>query len=75
MSDEPIRDQEFDALLDELEDAGYVERYTSDDGQETMRLTRTGEHAAQQLAMLADDDAAALLAGLLGDEVEEEGDR
>ena len=73
MTDEPMRDDEFDALLEELEGAGYVERYTDDNGQEAMRLTDSGEQVARQLAMLAEDDAAAMLAGLLGDELEQEG--
>lgn len=73
MTDEVMRDEEFEALLDELEEAGYVERYTADDGQGAMRLTATGEQVARQLAMAADEDAAAMLAGLLGDEPDEAG--
>ena len=67
MTDEPMRDEEFDALLDELEDAGYVERYTNDDGQDAMRLTASGEQVARQLAMMAENDDAVMLTGLLGD--------
>ena len=74
MTDEPMRDEEFDVLLDELEDAGYVERYVNKDGQAAMRLTASGEQVARQLAMLAEDDAASMMAGLLGDELEGEDD-
>lgn len=70
MTDEQARDEEFDAILAELEEAGYVEQYTDADGQEAMRLTATGEQVARQMAMLAEDDAAAMMAGLLGSEPE-----
>jgi DNA-binding MarR family transcriptional regulator len=74
MTDEPMHDEEFDALLEELEDAGYVERYTNEDGQAAMRLTGSGEQVARQLAMVAEDDAASMMVGLLGDELEGEDD-
>ena len=64
------RDEEFDTVLDELEAAGYVEQYAGANGQPAMRLTAAGEQVAHQLAMVADDDAAAMMAGLLGDELE-----
>ena len=70
MTDEPTRDEEFDAILDELEAAGYVVQYVGADGQPAMRLTPSGEQVAHQLAMVAGDDAAAMMAGLLGDELE-----
>lgn len=70
MTTEPTQDEEFDTILDELEAAGYVVQYIRADGQPAMRLTPSGEQVAHQLAMVADDDAAAMMAGLLGDEVE-----
>jgi hypothetical protein len=48
-------------------DAGYAEECTGKDGQQAMRLTPSGELVARQLAMVAEDDAAAMMAGLLGD--------
>ncbi len=61
-------DAEFEAILDELEAAGYVEQYVDGNGEGAMRLTPRGEQVANQLAMVKEDDAAAMLAGLLGDE-------
>jgi DNA-binding MarR family transcriptional regulator len=55
----------------ELVEAGYVEEYTGEDGQQAMRLTPSGEQVARQLAMVDEDGAAAMMAGLLGDELEE----
>jgi DNA-binding MarR family transcriptional regulator len=72
MTDEQTRDDEFESILGELVEAGYVEEYTGKDGQAAMRLTASGEQVALQLAMVADDDAAAMMAGLLGDELEDE---
>ena len=72
MTDEQIPDEEFDTILGELVEAGYVEEYTSTDGQQAMRLTSAGEQVARQLAMVADDDATRMMAGLLGDELEGE---
>ena len=69
-----MRDEESDALLDEFEDAGYVERQVNDDGQAAMGLTASGGQVARQLAMAAEDDAAAMMAGLRGDELEGEAD-
>ena len=74
MTDEQTPDEEFETILGELVDAGYVEEYTSTDGQQAMRLTPAGEQVARQLAMVADDDAARMMAGLLGDELEGEDD-
>ena len=51
-----------------------MERYTNADGQATMRLTKSAEQLGRQLAMVAEDDAAAMMAGLLGDELEGEDD-
>lgn len=70
MTDEQTHDDEFDTTLTDLVEAGYVEEYTAEDGQGAMRLTPAGEQVARQLAMVADDDAASMMAGLLGDEVE-----
>ena len=67
-------DAEFDTILDELEAAGYVEQYVDGEGQDAMRLTESGKQVAHQLAMVAEDDAASMLAGLLGDEPEGAGD-
>ena len=50
MTDEQTHDEEFDAILGELVEAGYVEEYTGDDGQPAMRLTASGEQVARQLA-------------------------
>ena len=74
MTDEQTPDEELDGILDELEVAGYVERYTNADGDPAMRLTKSGEQLGRQLAMVAEDDAAAMMAGLLGDELEGEDD-
>jgi DNA-binding MarR family transcriptional regulator len=70
MTDEQSGDEEFDQILDELEAAGYVEQYTDTDGQPAMRMTPSGVQVAHQLAMVAEDDAASMMAGLLGDERE-----
>ena len=72
MTDEQTPDEEFETILGELVQAGYVEEYTSTDGQQAKRLTPAGEQVARQLAMVADDDAARMMAGLLGDEPESE---
>ena len=51
---------EYDRLVDELVEAGYVEH--TEDG---VKLTPEGEQVARQLAMTDDQDA--LMAGLLGE--------
>lgn len=66
MTDEPTRDEEIDALLDELEGAGIVERYVNAAGEGAMRLTKTGSQLANQMSSMSDDardDFAALLRG------------
>ena len=67
MTDDPTRDEEFDRLLDQLEDAGLVERYTNGDGQAAMRLTSEGEQIANQLALTDEAGHDALMAALLED--------
>ncbi len=74
MTDEPTQDEGFDTMLGELEEAGYVEQYTNAAGEPTMRLTASGTRVARQLAMVAEEDAAALMAGLMDDELEGESD-
>lgn len=66
MTREVTYDETTATDLDELEEAGYVERYTNSDGQAAMRLTPSGEQVARQLAMVAEDEAAAMPAELLG---------
>lgn len=70
------REATYDELtttdLDELEEAGYVERYTNTEGQPALRLTPSGEQVQRQLAMVAEDDAAAMLDGLPGGGPEED---
>jgi hypothetical protein len=70
-TDDPTRDDEFDDILDELTAAGYIERYTNAAGEQPMRLTPTGQEVAHQLAAVPEDDAAATMAGLRGDELED----
>ena len=56
------RDAEYDRLVDELAEAGSVER--TDEG---VKLTPEGEQVARQLAMTDEDGQGALMAGLLGE--------
>jgi hypothetical protein len=58
-------DPEFDAIVAELERAGFVTIGTDAEGEETWTLTPTGEQIALQLSMSSEDDAAALLEALL----------
>jgi hypothetical protein len=58
-------DPEFDAIVEELQRAGFVTIGTDADGNETWRLTPTGEQIALQMSMGSEDDAAALLEALL----------
>lgn len=44
----------MDALLDQLEAAGLVEVYVSEDGKNATRLTPEGEKVAKQLAITHD---------------------
>ena len=60
-----ISDDELDAILAQLEQAGLVEQYVNDHGEAAMRLTKRGEQVANQAAMSTEDDAAALMAALL----------
>jgi hypothetical protein len=50
-------DAEMDALMQPLVEAGLLELFTDDDGDEATRLTPEGERVARQLAMGADEDA------------------
>jgi len=54
-------DAELDAIVEELERAGFVTIGADADGEETWTLTPTGEQIALQLSMSSEDDAAALL--------------
>jgi len=54
-------DPEFDAIVEELQRAGFVTIGTDAEGEETWTLTPTGEQIALQLSMSSEDDAAALL--------------
>ena len=65
MSDDPTQDEEFEAILDELERAGLVEEYVNEAGEAAMRLTKRGEQVSNQAAMSSEDDAAALMEALL----------
>jgi hypothetical protein len=57
----------MDALVQQLVEAGPIETYTDDDGDEAMRLTPEGDRVARQLAMSDDNDQDALIAALLGE--------
>ena len=59
-------DAEMDAMAKQLVEAGLLELFTDDDGDEAMRLTPEGEKVARQLAMSDDDGQDALMAALLG---------
>ena len=52
MTDDPNHDDDIDAMLDELEEAGVVERFTNAAGEESMRLTKTGRQIANQLSSM-----------------------
>jgi DNA-binding MarR family transcriptional regulator len=73
MTEEDIRNAEFEAIIGELVEAGYVEEYVGADGQAARRLTASGEQVARQLAMVADEEAAAMMAGMVGGEMQSEG--
>jgi hypothetical protein len=59
------RDAEMDALVEQLEDAGYIEQFVNADGQQAMRLTPDGERVARQLAMLGEEGQDELMEALL----------
>jgi hypothetical protein len=61
-------DPEFDAIVAELVAAGYVTIGTDADGAETWTLTPQGEQVALQMSMSSEDDAAALMEALLGED-------
>ena len=54
-------DPEFDAIVEELQRAGFVTVGTDTEGEETWTPTAAGEQIALQLSMSSEDDAAALL--------------
>jgi len=56
---------EMDAIVEELQRAGFVTIGTDAEGEETWTLTKQGEQIALQLPMSSEDDAAALLEALL----------
>jgi len=64
-------DPEVDAVVEELQRAGFVTIGTDAEGNETWTLTPTGEQVANQMAMSSEDGAAggaAREAGLAGHE-------
>lgn len=66
------RDDELDAMIDMLEQAGLVETYVDTDGKAAMRLTAEGERVARQMTTSSEDDQVALLAALV-EAAEDEG--
>jgi len=54
-------DPESNAIVEELQRAGFVTIGTDAEGEEPWTLTPTGEQVALQLSMSSEDDAAALL--------------
>jgi len=54
-------DPAFDAIVEELQRAGFVTIGTDAEGEETWTLTPTGEQIALQLSMSSEGDAAPLL--------------
>jgi hypothetical protein len=65
VTDDAIHAAELDAILAELEGANLVEQYVNANGEAAMRLTARGQQVANQAAMGSEDDAVALLDGLL----------
>jgi len=59
----PDHDPELDAIVEELQRAGFVTIGTDAEGEETWTLTPTGEQIALQMSMSmsSEDDAVALL--------------
>jgi hypothetical protein len=60
-------DAELDAILEQVEAAGLIERYVDEEGWPTLRLTPAGVRVGRQLAMLGEDGQDALMAALLGE--------
>jgi len=57
---------ETDEIVAELEEAGLLETYVDDDGQDAMRLTPKGAQMGRALAMAGEDvDPDAMLEQLL----------
>ncbi len=65
VTEHPTHDAEFDAIVEELQRAGFVTIGKDADGEETWALTATCEQVALQLSMSSEDDASALLEALL----------
>jgi hypothetical protein len=65
MNDERPTDEEMDAMIAELVEAGLLTVGTDAEGRETWTLTTMGAQVATQMAMGHEDDAAALLDALL----------
>jgi hypothetical protein len=61
------RDTQLDAMVEQLVDAGLLETFTDDDGDEAMRLTPEGEKVARQMAMSDEGGQDALMNALLGE--------
>jgi DNA-binding MarR family transcriptional regulator len=62
-------DAEMDAIVAELEAAGYIEVYTDDQGREAYRLTTKDAALGRQLAMLeGDEQRDELMEHLLGEQ-------
>lgn len=62
----PDHDAEFDAILEQVEEAGLVEQLTDEQGRPAMRLTPDGLRVARHLAMTDELGQDALLDVLLG---------
>jgi hypothetical protein len=58
-------DPEFDAIVEELQRAGFVTIGKDAEGSETWTLTASGEQIALQMSLSSEDDATALLEALL----------
>ena len=59
-------DAELDAIVAMLEEAGLVEQYTNEDGQEALRLTPKGAQLGRARALSGEDvGAEAMLDALL----------
>jgi DNA-binding MarR family transcriptional regulator len=58
-------DAEMDAIVAELEKAGLVETFTSDQGKVPYRLTPKGAQLGRSMALAGDEDAAVVLDALL----------
>lgn len=60
-------DAELGVLTGQLVEAGLLELFTDDDGDEAMRLTPEGEKVARQLAMTDQAGQDELMEALLGE--------